>query len=166
VKVSKLRRGERIAAIAAILLLAAMFLPWFGHASAVERASQEVGFSVGSPELTRTAWEDFEFTDIVMALGAVAALALAVLRMRGAEAKAASGLSRAVTGFASLGLLLVLFTLISPPGDGSPRAGWYAGVALLGALAIGGYFSMGDQGLLERRPRSRRTPALRPRKGT
>src|SRR5205823_3422962 len=86
-RAGRLSRGERIAALAAILLFASMFLPWFGHPGAVQRASEAVGYTLNVPEFTNNAWQDLGFIDVVLALAALSGLAAALLPARGGRAE-------------------------------------------------------------------------------
>jgi hypothetical protein len=147
-RAGRLSRGERIAALAAILLFGSMFLPWFGHAGAVQRASQAVGYTLNVPEITSNAWQDFGFIDIVLLLAALSALAAALLPASGRRAELGRNMCRAAAGLGSLSVLLVLFRLIDPPGGGSLRAGAFIGLLAAGAIAVGAYFLLQERGVL------------------
>jgi hypothetical protein len=118
--------GATIAGVAGAILLIVMFLGWFqltglSADSGVDIPGGSVDLSgdeldalaeQSGQDTTASAWQAFEFIDIVLALAAAAALAYAV-------ASAVGPANRIVAMVAgALGLLaaiLVLFRLISPP---------------------------------------------------
>ncbi len=121
--------GATIAAVAAIVLLAAMFLAWFkldgitaeaaiGGASSTFEVSGEELEALAEEEgesTSRSAWQSFGFIDILLLIAIVAALGVAIAKATGAAGGLPSSLGMVVAALGALATLLVLFRLISPP---------------------------------------------------
>ena len=109
----KIDLGEALAALGALLVLVALFLEWFGGASA---------------------WEAFESLDLVLLL-----LALTVLA---AVAGAFDWLgTRLLAPLGALLLLIVIVQLVEPPpgaGDGDLGAGAWLGLGAAALVLLGG----------------------------
>ncbi len=130
--VSRLDRGLQIAGIGGVVLLVSLFLPWYG-----------VSASVGGTEISEsiTAWQSFDFADILMAIAAVVAIAAAVATATGnVPASLPVPIPRAVSFVGGIAALLVLFRLIDIPDSGveAVDVGRKIGafIALVGAVAI------------------------------
>ncbi|HEX7292046.1 MAG TPA: hypothetical protein VF250_13045 [Conexibacter sp.] len=142
--IGRLRRGEKVAAVAAILLFILMFFDWYK----VGVDAGPLGFSVGG-----SAWEVFDFVDIYLFLVILAALALAVLTATERSPALPVTGSVIVTALAGLGTLLVLYRLLDTPVGDVPdgvdvsRTIWaFLGLVAVAAVAYGGYLSMRDEG--------------------
>jgi hypothetical protein len=127
----RLSAGEWVAAGGAVLLLVALFLPWYGAGSA-----------------DATGWESLTVVDILLALLAAGALVATAVTARG-HGDAVPVAFTVLTGLAGLvALLLVAWRVIdpTPAGDVSREVG--AWLALIGAagMAVGGWFGMSDEG--------------------
>lgn len=142
---SRLRRGEKVAAGAAVLLFILMFFDWY---SVSVNAGPLGQFSVGG-----SAWQVFSFIDIYLFIVILAAIALAVVTAT--ERTPALPVTGAVivTALAALGTLLVLYRLIDtpvgdvPPGVDVGRTIWaFLGFIAVGAITYGGYLSMREEG--------------------
>jgi len=141
----RLRRGEQIAAVAAVVLFILMFFDWYS----VSVSAGPLGdFSVGG-----SAWEAFDLLDIYLFLVILAALGLAVLTAT--ERSPALPVTGAVivTAMAALGTLLVLYRLIDTPIGDVPagvdvgRTIWaFLGLVAVAAITYGGYLSMREEG--------------------
>lgn len=147
---SKLRRGEMIAAVAAVLLFILMFFDWYS----VSVSGAPVGFSAGG-----SAWDAFDVLDIYLLIVVVAALGLAFLTATERSPALPVTASVIVTALAGLGTLLVLYRLVDAPGGGSETVGpvtidvnvspklWaFVGLVAVAAVAYGGYLSMREEG--------------------
>lgn len=142
---SRLRRGEKVAAGAAVLLFILMFFDWYS----VSVSAGPLGeFSVGG-----SAWQVFSFIDVYLFIVILAAIALAVVTAT--ERTPALPVTGAVilTALAALGTLLVLYRLIDtpigdvPPGVDVSRTVWaFLGLLAVGAITYGGYLSMREEG--------------------
>jgi hypothetical protein len=145
-----LNRGEKIAGIAGALLILIMFIfDWFGPKGATDLGGTN-------------AWESYGFTDIVLFLTALAAVALAVLAASDNDVGLPVALSAIVTALGIISVILVVISIISPPDydipgvAGTPFAGGEietsvkVGVilGLLGAIGVtvGGYLAMQEEG--------------------
>ena len=117
--INRLRTGEQIAALAAIVLLLDMFIfKWFGLK--VSASTPLGGFSA---EGSRNAWGSFGFIDIVLFVTVLAALGMAYLRAADLELDLPVAASVIVAVLGALSTLLVLFRLISPPDFGVDVSG-------------------------------------------
>ena len=133
---SRLRRGEQVAAGAAVLLFILMFFDWYS----VSVSAGPIGFSVGG-----SAWQAFGLLDIYLFVVIVAAIGLAVLTAT--ERSPALPVTGAVilTALAALGTLLVLYRLIDTPVGNVPagvdvgRTVWaFLGLIAVAAITYGG----------------------------
>ena len=143
-------RGEKIAGLAGILLILIMFIfDWFGLGS----SGTVQGFSFG--EATSNAWGSYGFTDIVLFVTALAAIALAFTAASDAEVGLPVALSAIVTALGVLSLILVVISIISPPDFGAPdvsgldhsrKIGVWLGLIAVAAVTIGGFLAMQEEG--------------------
>lgn len=143
--IGRLRRGEKIAAAAAVLLFILMFFDWY---SVSVDAGPLGDFSVGG-----SAWQVFGFIDIYLFLVVIAAIGLAVLTATERSPALPVTASVIVTALAALGTLLVLYRLIDTPVGDVPdgidvgRTIWaFLGLIAVAAIAYGGYLSMREEG--------------------
>jgi hypothetical protein len=141
----RLRRGEQIAAGAAVLLFILMFFNWY---SVSVNAGPLGQFSVGG-----SAWEAFDFIDIYLFVVILAAIGLAVVTATERSPALPVTVSVIVTALAALGTILVLYRLIDTPVGDVPdgvdvsRTIWaFLGLIAVGAITYGGYLSMREEG--------------------
>ena len=127
----RLSWGDWVSAVCGVLMLVALFLPWY---------------SVGGEEVN--AWESMAFDDIILALAAVLAIIAALL----VGMKRLTSFSVATTGLvllpAAVGLIVTVYRLVSPApaGDASLEIGaWLGLVAALG-MAVGAWQGADDEG--------------------
>jgi hypothetical protein len=125
----RLRAGEWVTALAGVLLLVSLFLPWYGAPDA-------------------SGWEALAVNDVVLALIAVAAIALLVLTASQAVPTLPIICDALVALAALVGLVLVLVRVAAlPDGADSREWGlWLALVAILG-VKVGAWIAMRDQRL-------------------
>ena len=142
---SRLRRGEQVAAGAAVLLFILMFFDWY---SVGVDAGPLGEFSVGG-----SAWDAFSFIDIYLFLVILAAIGLAVVTATERTPALPVTMSVIVTAMAALGTILVLYRLIDTPVGDVPdgvdvsRTIWaFLGLIAIAAITYGGYLSMRDEG--------------------
>ncbi|HET6447898.1 MAG TPA: hypothetical protein VFG31_02220 [Conexibacter sp.] len=142
---SRLRRGEKIAAVAAVLLFILMFFDWY---TVSVSGGLLGGLSVGG-----SAWKAFDVLDLFLLLVIIAAIGLAVLTAT--ERTPALPVTGAVivTALAGLGTLFVLYRLIDTPIGDVPdgvdvsRTVWaFLGLIAVAAITYGGYLSMREEG--------------------
>jgi hypothetical protein len=144
---SRLRNGERIAAIGGVLLFILLFFDWYD-------VSVNVGVAgIGSIGTSITAWDAFSLIDIYLMLVAFVAIGLAVLTAT--QRTPALPVTTAVitTAVAALGTLLILFRIVDTPGlgvpssvDVSPTFWAFVGLVAAAAITYGGYLSMREEG--------------------
>jgi hypothetical protein len=130
--------GELLVGASGLLLLLAMFLPWFGLDGRVRVPNLGV-ISIGAQN--QNAWDAFGAIDVVLAVAAALAIALAVVAF---YAEPPPGLVLAVIAGAGLAALLVVYRLIDVPdirievpGDASYEVGRRLG-AFFGLLCTAG----------------------------
>ena len=102
---SKLSVGDQIAAVSGVVLLIALFLPWYG-----------VDVSVGgfSASESVNAWEALDFVDILLFLIALVAIGVPVAKATGNMPDDVPG-PMVVLAAGGLAVLLVVFRLIDLP---------------------------------------------------
>jgi peptidoglycan/LPS O-acetylase OafA/YrhL len=125
----RLRAGEWITALAGLVLLASLFLPWYGSPGA-------------------TGWEALTVNDVLLAAVGVFALALFFVTAHQPVPALPIALDALVTLAGMVAVALVLVRVGFPPGEpGSREWGlWLALAAALG-VTVGGWISMRDQRL-------------------
>ena len=145
---SRLRRGERIAAGAAVLLFIDMFLHWYkADIGNIVPGVGNLGISV--PDAEASAWQTFSILDIFLLLVILVALGLAFLSATQRSVALPVAASVIVTVLGGIATLIVLLRLIDQPGpDGIVDIKLWAWVGLLlcAAIAYGGWTSMRDEG--------------------
>jgi hypothetical protein len=132
----RLRVGEWIVGACGLLLLIALFLPWYGDPS-------------------RTGWESFSVLDLILALLALAAISVPVVTATHRVPALPLAVESLTALFGLLGVLLVLIRVLNLPGDADGReiGLWLGLVATLGITA-GGLIGMRDE---RRSPKGRHT---------
>jgi len=158
---SRLRSGELIAGVSAVLLFIVMFLSWYG----LKLNTGSLG-TFALPNVSYDAWDAFSVIDLILLLTVIVALALVVTQATQRSPAIPVSLSVLTTTLAGLSVLLIVFRMIDPPSivdvpavldahlDRTLDIGIYLGlVASLGIL-YGGYRSMRVEGLA---PRDART---------
>jgi len=127
----RLRAGEWIAGISGLVLLVALFLPWYGD-------------DAGS----RTGWQSLGALDVVLGVVALAALAIPVVTavQRAPAVPLAHESLTVLVGL--LALVLVLIRVLNMP-DWAAEREWGLWVGLAGTLGIvvGGLTAMRDERL-------------------
>jgi hypothetical protein len=124
----RLRAGEVVAALAGGALLASLFLPWYGD--------------------DLSGWGVLAVIDVLLALVAVLALALAPVTAAQRAPAVSLAVAVLVTIAGALAALLVVFRAIALP-DGADGREWGLWLALAGTLGVvaGGCLAMADERL-------------------
>jgi hypothetical protein len=149
----KLRAGEAIALVAAILLFILMFFDWYG-AKATTSAETLSGVVTGTGG--GSAWDTLEVIPLFLMLAIVVTVGTAILRLSGSDWKPAIPPAAAVCVLGIVAAILILIRIVSPPGP----AGTFAELAyestlkppiflaLAAALGIayGGWRAMAEEG--------------------
>jgi len=136
-----LRTGEKIAGASGVALLLIMFIfDWF--------TVDAGGFSVGG-----NAWDTMELIRFILLLAALAGIALAVVSATQSDVNMPVALSAITAGLGALGVLLVLFRLVSPPDlgggdliDVGRGIGVFLGLIAVAGVAYGGFTAMQEEG--------------------
>jgi hypothetical protein len=148
----RLRVGEAIYLVAAVLLFVLMFLDWYGvqGAGGAEPLGGVVTSAAGG-----NAWQVLEVIPLFLMLAIVVAVGSALLRLGGSDWKPAIAPGAAVCLLGLLAALLILIRIVSPPGPGDVLEGAFdttlklpvflAFAAALG-IAYGGWRAMADEG--------------------
>lgn len=150
----RLRVGEAIYLVAAILLFILMFFEWFGAPGPANGEEPLGGVVVASGS---DAWQALEVTPLFLMLAIAVAVGAAILRMSGSKWKPAVPPAAAVAALGGLAALLILSRIIAPPHPNGPLSELIDGtmtlelpifLALAAALGIayGGWRAMADEG--------------------
>jgi hypothetical protein len=145
--VNNLNTGEKVAGISGILLLIIMFVfSWFTY-------GDDSGFG---GDVGLNAWESFAWIDWVLFLAAAGGIALAILAAMQSDLDVPVPLSAVVAGLGALGLVLVVFRIISPPDfdvfgidtgvDAGRSIGVFLGLIATAGVAAGGWLAMQEEG--------------------
>jgi hypothetical protein len=147
----RLRAGEAIYLVAAVLLFAFMFFSWFGA---------EVSGSAGTIQFGHVgaggdAWQALEVIPIFLMLAIAVAVGAALMRLAGSDWKPAIPPGVAVCVLGGLAALLVLIRIIFPPSFGefggvtveaTLQVGVFLGFAAALGIAYGGWRAMAEEG--------------------
>jgi hypothetical protein len=153
-KLGRLRAGEAIYLVAAILLFVLMFLTWFQISDSQQAGAVEEVIVLGRGG---DAWQTLEVIPLFLMLAIVVAVGAALLRLGRSQWKPAIAPGAAVTVLGLVAALLILIRIISPPGLGTPELAGYefstslqlpVFLALAAALGIayGGWRAMAEEG--------------------
>ena len=152
--------GDAIAGLGAVLLLAALFLPWYdGEASISLPGGGDITAEVESAD----AWQSFTVIDAALLFAALATLVAVLaraLRVVAANAVVPPALVVAVAG--TVATLLIVYRLIDAPTEVDAagaavdlavgrRIGIYLALVAAAAIALGGYTAVNAP----ERPRAR-----------
>jgi hypothetical protein len=150
-------RGPLIAGVSGVLLFIFMFFSWYGAdvsaavpagvpeelAQQAEDAAEQAG--VETPSFS--AWESFDFTDLVLLLAVIVAVGVAVIELTGASISLPVAGSALTAGIGAIAFLFVLYRLIDPPANGLDREiGVWLGLITTAGIAVGGYLGMQEEG--------------------
>jgi hypothetical protein len=123
----RLRVGEWIVGACGLLLLVALFLPWYGEPS-------------------KTAWEAFTVLDVVFLLLALAALAVPIVTATQPVPAMPLATESLTALFGVIGLVLVLIRVLNLPGDATGRdIGLWLGLVAVFGIVAGGMVGIRDE---------------------
>jgi hypothetical protein len=105
----RLRIGEWITGASGLLLLIALFLPWY------ELGEGFVSGPADELDAHASAWDAFTILDLLLALGALGAIAVLVVTAVQATPAVPLALQALLTILAALLLVLLVFRLVDPP---------------------------------------------------
>jgi hypothetical protein len=136
VDTSKLSVGDQIAVVSGIVLIIALFLPWYGV---------DVNIGPVSASQSANAWEALSLIDILLLLVGVIAVGVPVAKAMGSFPDEVSA-PVLVLGAGAVGLVLVLFRLIDLPTpdlgggvDFGRKWGIFVGLLATAGVAYGGW---------------------------
>jgi hypothetical protein len=149
----RLRAGEAIALVAAILLFILMFFDWYG-AKATTSAESLGGVVSGTGG--GTAWDTLEVIPLFLMLAIVVTVGAAILRLSRSDWKPVIPVGAAVCVLGILAAVLILIRIISPPGpsgafselafESTLKLPVFLALAAALGIAYGGWRSMGEEG--------------------
>ncbi len=148
---TRLTQGEKIAGVSGIALILIMFIfDWFGLK--FTGGAEAFGVSV---EGSRNAWGSYGFIDIVLFVTVAAAIGLALISASQTDLGLPVAASAVVAGLGILSVVLIVFSIISPPDFGADLSGtgiehtrkigvWLGLIAAIG-VAYGGWRAMQEE---------------------
>jgi hypothetical protein len=149
----RLRAGEAIALVAAILLFVLMFFDWYG-AKATTSAESLGGVVTSSGG--GSAWDTLEVIPLFLMLAIVVAVGTAILRLSGSDWKPAIPPAAAVCVLGILASALILIRIVDPPGplgalselayESTLKLPIFLALAAALGIAYGGWRAMGEEG--------------------
>jgi len=149
----RLRAGEAIALVAAILLFILMFFDWYGT-KATTGAESLGGVVTGAGG--GSAWDTLEVIPLFLMLAIVITVGAAILRLGGSDWKPAIPPAAAICVLGILASVLILIRIISPPGppgtlselayESTLKLPIFLALAAALAIAYGGWRAMGADG--------------------
>jgi len=149
----RLRAGEAIALVAAILLFALMFFDWFGT-KATTSAETLGGVVTGTGG--GSAWDTLEVIPLFLMLAIVVTVGAAILRLSGSDWKPAIPPAAVICVLGLLAALLILIRIIDPPGptgalselafESTLKPPIFLALAAALGIAYGGWRTMGEEG--------------------
>jgi hypothetical protein len=139
---SRVRTGELLAGISGAALFIVMFLKWF---SVPEVGGVDIAGTFGV-DTSISAWQAFDFVDIVLFLAVIAAVGLVVLAAAQSSVQLPVAASALTAGLGILATLLVLYRVIDPPSDLDRSYGLFLGLIASAGIAFGGWMAMQEEG--------------------
>lgn len=145
VGLARLRSGEWISSVSAILLFVLMFFHWFG-VKLVNTST--LLFAIQSVEPGKSAWEALEFIPIVLTITIFVTLAVAALRLVSASPEPSLPANSLVAILGLVSMLLILFRIVDPPtfsveetitSEGTVQAPIFLALLAAAGIAFGGW---------------------------
>jgi hypothetical protein len=141
--------GEALSALGGVVLVAAMFLDWFG----VDVSGRLPGIeALGRTIKPVNAWQAFDAIDIVLLFAAVLALATALAAIAGSGLRLPIETAVLVAALGALAAALIAWRLADPPitqltsptvtVDVTREVGAYLGLVAAAAIAAGGWLAL------------------------
>jgi hypothetical protein len=149
---TKIRFGEAVAAVSALLLFIIMFLPWYGYTA---KGTSGLGFSISA---NRSAWQAYGFIDLILFVTIIVALGMVVLSMTQRSAALPVSACVVVAILGGVSVLLILFRIVSKPDycrggacasdflNVSLKYGIFLGLITAGGIAVGAFLAMREEG--------------------
>jgi hypothetical protein len=146
---SRLRRGEVIAALSAVALFVVLFFSWYGLDSNIAGPLGEAVIKRSGVDTTTSGWQSFEILDVFLVLVILAAIGLALLTAARVSVAFPVAASVITTTLGLLATIFVLYRIVNQPGDNSVigvKLGAWLGLLCCLGIMIGGYLAMRDEG--------------------
>jgi hypothetical protein len=150
---NRLRRGERIASVSAILLFALMFLHWFSFEVSDPFNGGGLLDLLSRPRLAGSAWATLDYIPFVLVATMSVALVVSALRLTpDAQLPNRAGAMVGMLGVTSA--LLILYRIVDPPSFETENALTYGGTTLLpvylalmatAGIALGGFLALREE---------------------
>jgi hypothetical protein len=154
---SRLERTDAVGALSSVLLVVALFVPWFDLADTPERTRQ-AAWVCGSGDFSCTGFETFPILRWLLIAAALAPLILAYLIVTAERTAYPTGEFTMTVGFAAF-VLIGFNGVVDKPGSGLDEIGlsldWGYFLALFASVlmaAVGGVRSLGFGGGAKRKP--------------
>ncbi|MDP9227817.1 MAG: hypothetical protein M3M99_02045 [Actinomycetota bacterium] len=152
-------KSAMITGVCGVLLFVFMFLAWYEPATdaaaeeiaeRARQAAEQLGVDAApapDAEPTRNAWESFAVTDWVLLLAVIVSVGVAAVVLSGVSVSLPIAGAALTTGAGLLALLLVLYRVIDPPGDGEldREVGLWLGLLASVGIVLGGYLGMQEE---------------------
>ncbi len=147
----RIRRGEALHLIAAVLLIAATFATWFGADVVGQARAIELGGGTGAGG---NAWQSLDLIPYFLLLTAISSLTTVLVPLLGGPRPRTSP-NAVVAVLGGISTLLVLFRILFPPDFGdlggialeaTLKLGAFGGLVAALGVAVGGYRAMREEG--------------------
>lgn len=147
---SKLHRGERMAAFAGVALFLIMIMfSWFG----VDIPAEVRGFAeMSGQDFNFNAFEAFEVIDLILFVTIVVAVGLGLTTAMGKKVRLPVSGAVLTAGLGILSTFLIFYRIIDVPGPGggmgiARKLGVFLGLIAAAGIAYGGWIWMKSQGV-------------------
>jgi hypothetical protein len=149
--INRLRLGERIAGVCAVLLFIDEFLNWYSVSASnvAKQLGVKLPSGISAPSITVTAWQAFDWVDLLMLLTVIVVLGWVALAAMQRTVALPVTMSTIATALCAITTLVVLYRIVNQPGPNDlvdVEYGAYFGLVLLLAMTYGGYAAMRDEG--------------------
>lgn len=115
--VSKVRTGQRIAGVAGALLFIDLWMSWYGvDVGSVGGGVAQSLVAASGIDTTASGWQAFGWTDILLAITAIVAMAGAVMAANGTRAQLPVSLPSLTAGLGAAMTVIVLYRILNQPG--------------------------------------------------
>jgi hypothetical protein len=150
---SRIRRGELLALIGAVGLLAMMFLNWFGLAESRQRQLNRQGYVYDPAALHRSGWGSLGwFMDLLLVLVIVGGIGVALSAALRRSPTLPVGVAIVTWTSGTLTFFILLFVLLEQPGLGlslpndavAQKLPGYIGLACTLLVPLGAWLALND----------------------